>query len=212
MSYQYSPAELAVYRNNPDRRMPAPIGQTGTTYAQYMSRNAGGGAGATPADWLAADNARKEAQRVEDAKPSQALTALYNQRSYTRGLFDNYGKTALSDEARNTAQAKGQLGDSLRSRGLYNTTVTDAMTTRLNEASSRARGAIQEQIATAKYGAESSVDNRIADQLSHEADVKANFIGQAAAGNAQAHAQETSSLIAGGASIAGLAAMAAILM
>lgn len=184
----------------------------GRTYADQSAIGGGGGGASGAAAWLDAQNKNREQDRIDAAKPSKATEVLYNRRNYIRGLLDSYGDTALSDENRDYQKQRGGLKEDMRRRGLGSTTVQDSLRGRLTEGHNRARSSIYENIATTKANADYGLTGDIANQYSHETDVKANFLGQAAAGSAQAKAQQNSQLIAGGASIAGLAAMAAIMM
>lgn len=196
MPYNYSPYELALYRNNPDRPIPGTGGiGPGMNYAQYMASRGGGGPGSTPEDWLKADKERRDQQAADEAKPSEVTNILYRRRDYERGLLDSYGKDALAENDRNTGRELAGVDQSTARRGLYSTTVRDALRGRTMEAGARTRAAIEGQIANYKANQDYQLTGDIASNLQHEIDRKAGYANALAYGQAQSKAQEKSGLL-----------------
>lgn len=81
-----------------------------------------------------------------------ALGTLYRRRDYARTQLQGAGETALQDNSRSYSQASAGLDNSLVNRGLYSSTVRDALQNRNRESKNRAAGAIRE--GTAKNLAE----------------------------------------------------------
>ena len=71
----------------------------------------------------------------KDYKETQGI--LYRNRDNSRQLLEGAGRTALQDEKRGAARQQALTGSSLMDRGLYNTTVYDALSNRNREQSSR---------------------------------------------------------------------------
>lgn len=71
----------------------------------------------------------------KDYKETQGI--LYRNRDNSRQLLEGAGRTALQDEQRGAARQQALTGSSLMDRGLYNTTVYDALSNRNREQSSR---------------------------------------------------------------------------
>lgn len=99
-----------------------------------------------------------------------SLAVLYRSRDYQRKMLEGYGQTALADQARGAASARGGLQQSAMERGIYSTTVYDQLANRQNESSARARGAIYEDIATKKAGVDQQATGAIADRVGHNYD------------------------------------------
>lgn len=123
-----------------------------------------------------------------------ALAARYRARGYIRNLMQGAGRTALEDQSRTFGRQSAGLNDSLVSRGLWSTTLVDALHNRQTEAQTRSRGALQEQIATGQAQLEQGLDSGIADQLSHNEDRAQNYSFLGSSANAQEKAQKKSSL------------------
>lgn len=135
---------------------------------------------------------------------SAPTRVLMRGRDYSRGLYANYGNSLLDENARATGRNIAGVDQGLAKRGLYSSSLSDAMRLRAQESGARTRGVLQDQITSAKANADAPWTRDIAGQLSHEQDVKANYVGQAANANAQRSAQDSSN------NYAALAAMAAM--
>lgn len=199
--------ELNFARSNPNVRLSAPAGRLGPTYAEYMASHGGGGS----QSWLDADTERRARVRAEEDKPSEVTNILFRRREYIRGLYADYGKDALAENERQTGRAQASSDQSIAQRGLYSTTVRDALRNRINEAGARSRGSIQSQIVKDKADAEFDLTGDIAKNISHERDVKANYLGAIAQGDAQRRAQQQSQLVQGVASVASIGILAAMM-
>lgn len=125
---------------------------------------------------------------------SPALAELYKRRDYSRGLLDNYGKSALDEQARGVGRNLAGVDIDAAKRGLYSTTVRDANRNRAVEAGSAERGDLQDKIATYKSDTEATLTGDIAEMLSNEEDRRQGYAYQIGAGRAASRAQSRSDL------------------
>ncbi len=102
---------------------------------------------------------QREANAASEGDFNQAMGIAYRNRDYTRGLLQNAGQGELQDEARQTGRERAGLDNSLINRGLYNSTVKDALGNRLNEASGRRRDDINRNTSLAQVGNENQYAN-----------------------------------------------------
>lgn len=124
---------------------------------------------------------------------SDALRVLYRRRDYARQLLQHSGDTQLADEQRQFQGEQGGLQQSAMDRGIYSTTVYDALRNRGNESHARRRAGIQEGIDTGKAQIDASLTGDIASQMSGESSEARHYAFLQAQANAAAKAAKKKS-------------------
>lgn len=102
-----------------------------------------------------------QANKATEGRYGQALKTAWRSRFATRDMLNNYGQSALADVDREFSQKGAGIDNDLIGRGLYSSTVRDALQNRNSEAKGRTRGAVQQGIALTRANADSQAVDRI---------------------------------------------------